>query len=102
MFDRDSIVLEGRTLIVHTPDLLDISNINVLDGLEGEIDSTLPEKVLLDLSSTTFMDSAGVGVLVRLFRICHGKNIEFNLKGLTGQPLSLLSMLKVTDVIQLA
>jgi len=101
MPDPELLTREGQNLIVHSPGLLDISNVNVLDGLENEIDSCLPETVLLDLSATTFMDSAGVGVLVRLFRFCHGRNIGFCLKAPGGQPLSLLTMLKVTDVMQI-
>ena len=102
MFDRDLLFREGDTLVVHSPEILDISNVNVFDGLEDKIADAQTVNVLFDLSSTTFMDSSGVGVLVRLFRFCHGKNVDFCLRAPTGQPLSLLTMLKVTDVMQIA
>jgi stage II sporulation protein AA (anti-sigma F factor antagonist) len=82
--------------------------------LEGEYDAlgvstTHPEferlindelgDVVVDLAGVTFMDSSGAGALVFLHKRLAERQRTLELVGATGQPLELLTLLRITNVI---
>jgi anti-anti-sigma factor len=83
--------------------------------LEGEMDaeqtqelrnefvriSEAPEfsEVEIDLSFVTFIDSSGIGVIVFLFKQLRQHNVSLLLTGVNGQPLELISLLRIDTVI---
>lgn len=66
---------------------------------------TLPEGApydcVVDLTDAEFMDSSGVGVLVRLFRRVSGDGGRLCICGANGQPRSLIGTLKIETAIPL-
>ena len=59
-----------------------------LETVNGFLQSLRPvdcEKLILDMSSVSFLDSAGVGALVQLFVHRRGKSQKFALAALTAQ-----------------
>jgi anti-anti-sigma factor len=55
--------------------------------------------VIVDLSGVTFMDSSGAGALVFLHKRLVGQKRALALVGVTGQPMDLLALLRITSVI---
>lgn len=53
--------------------------------------------VTIDLSSVSFIDSSGVGALVFLHKRLVGTGRKLRVTGLQGQPLELLTYLRLTD-----
>lgn len=72
--------------------------------MHSQIDS-LPEgaplNCVVDLTGTEFMDSSGVGVLVKLYRRLSATGGRLCICGVDGQPKSLISSLKIEQVIPL-
>ena len=92
---------EEGVVEVCTPSTLDAVNvpnimIPALKALTGQVKETH-----IDLSETTFMDSAGVGLLVKLYRQSKQHNISMKIIGVKGQPLSLIQSLQIDKVIVL-
>lgn len=50
------------------------------------------DKLILDMSDVSFLDSAGVGVLVQLFVHRRGKSLKFALAALTPQGKAVLQV----------
>jgi stage II sporulation protein AA (anti-sigma F factor antagonist) len=82
--------------------------------LEGEYDAlgvsaTRPEferlindelgEVIVDVAGVSFMDSSGAGSLVFLHKRLAERQRALELVGATGQPLELLTLLRITNVI---
>ena len=55
--------------------------------------------IRVDLSATQFMDSMGIGVLVRLIKHAQAKGAPMEITGAQAQPHSLLKLLKIDQVI---
>ena len=55
--------------------------------------------VIVDLGAVTFMDSSGAGALVFLHKRLVGQHRALELVGATGQPLDLLTLLRIANVI---
>jgi anti-anti-sigma factor len=55
----------------------------------------------IDLGATTFMDSAGIGLLVSLYREIRSKQIPITISNAAGQPLSLIKSLQIDKAIEL-
>ncbi|NES25805.1 MAG: STAS domain-containing protein [Symploca sp. SIO3E6] len=76
------------TFLNHTPVMHLPARVSVTEGvafkekcqqlLEGD---PLPEKIVLDCSQTTFIDSSGIGALARTFRNTQQKEVQLVLKG---------------------
>lgn len=57
------------------------------------------EDVAIDMSDVGFIDSSGVGAIVFLYkRLLEGKH-KLRLEKLTGQPLQLLTYLRLNDLV---
>jgi anti-anti-sigma factor len=59
----------GRHAIVTMPDEIDLTNSGDLDQLLAAVVAQSPETITVDLTATTFCDSAGVGVLARAHQL---------------------------------
>ena len=57
------------------------------------------EDVTLDLSKTEFIDSSGVGALVFIYKRLLAGKLKLRVVGLKGQPLQLLTHLRLTDFV---
>ncbi|MGU3495156.1 STAS domain-containing protein [Xanthobacteraceae bacterium A53D] len=58
-----------------------------------------PEDVTLDLTEVEFMDSSGVGGIVFLYKRLRMNGHKLRLAGAQGQPLQLLTHLRLSDLI---
>lgn len=61
--------------------------------------SSVPNKLVLDMSQTTFMDSSGVGALVSNMKVAREKNLELVVRNLQPQVMAVLSMTGLDQVL---
>jgi len=59
------------------------------------------EPARVDLTSTTFMDSAGIGLLVTLYRTAKERGQRLILVGAKDQPLSLIRTVQMDRVVDI-
>jgi anti-sigma B factor antagonist len=57
------------------------------------------EDVAVDMSKVSFVDSSGVGAIVFMYKRLVANGHSLQLTGVKGQPLQLLTYLKLTDLI---
>jgi anti-sigma B factor antagonist len=75
-------------------------------GPEGTLADTVKSllddecrRIVVDLSSVKYVDSAGLGCLVRCFQLCSDVDGEFRLAGVSSRLMSLLRLARLTDVL---
>ena len=59
----------GRHAVVTMPDEIDLTNSGDLDELLAGVVAQSPQTVTVDLTATTFCDSAGINVLARAHQL---------------------------------
>ena len=69
----------GRHAIVTMPDEIDLTNSGDLDELLAAVVAQSPETITVDLTATTFCDSAGVGVLARAHQLATANGGELRI-----------------------
>ncbi len=57
------------------------------------------EDIVIDMSEVEFIDSSGVGAIVFLYKRLLGANRKLTLQKLNGQPMQLLTYLRLTDLV---
>lgn len=58
------------------------------------------DDVVLDMRNVEFIDSSGVGAIVFMYKRLLGRGKTLKLQTLGGQPLQLLTYLRLTDLIE--
>jgi anti-anti-sigma factor len=91
----------NETVILKTP-----SHFGVLEAPEfkNEFQSVCelePKKIVIDMSSTRFMTSTGLGALVSSLKVCKLKGIELVLWSVNTEVMSVLSMASLDEVFQI-
>ncbi len=59
------------------------------------------QDLILDLSDVSFMDNAGIGAIVRIFRGLRGSGVRLAVARAMGQPLDLIKMVGLDSVVEL-
>jgi anti-anti-sigma factor len=70
--------------------------------LQGELRSLKPERLIIDMESVPYMDSAGLGVIMNYFVSSQGAGRKLVLAGVNERVRSLMEMTKVDSVLQTA
>ena len=73
-----------------------------VDGFKDQFEEVAHGKqqsVVLDFSSTTFIDSSGIGAMVFLYKRIEKKGQKLSLLNVSGQPHKLMSLLRVDKTI---
>ena len=68
-------------------------------NFQSEPSETLPKVNIVDLTEVPYMDSAGLGRIVRHYVHCRGKGVRMVAAGVTPRVLELFKMTKVDAVI---
>ena len=86
--------------IIHIKGDLDAAQVSTLKPkFQRELSSLKNKSVELDLSNTQFIDSAGVGLLVLIYKTLQKQGTAFVITGLQPQPLQILTMLKMDELL---
>jgi len=88
-------------LHIGIPTTLDSVNVPKLKGICITALTDEVSEVQVKLTKTTFMDSAGIGLLVSIYRATKTRQLPMCLIGVSGQPLSLLRSLQIDKAISL-
>ena len=78
---------------------LDVANVSEMWAHMAALPRDQNLRSIVDLSRTEFVDSAGIGVLVSLYKRVREDRGRLCFCGVDGQPLSLLRSLKVDEVV---
>jgi anti-sigma B factor antagonist len=96
-----SVLRRAGTAVVHVAGELDIATVpvlaDVLHGLESPCD-----RVVLDLSELTFIDSAGMTLAVTEYQRAMGDGFEFALAGAAGPVLRVLRLVGLDVTLPMA
>ena len=71
----------------------------IREQLEGVVDRCGERTLALDLKDVSFIDSSGVGAIVFLFKRLRAVKGYLTLVNVQGQPLELLTLLRVDEAI---
>lgn len=69
----------GRHAIVTMPDEIDLTNSGDLNGMLAALIAQSPQTVTVDLTATTFCDSAGINVLARAHELATASGGELRI-----------------------
>ena len=73
----------------------------IMENIDQTISSQLPMKLVLDLSSVTFMDSSGIAVLLRALRQMDQLGGNLRVVGIPPQPRRVLDAAGIGRLITL-
>lgn len=71
----------------------------VREQLESIIESCVSKNISIDLHQVSFIDSSGLGAIVFLFKRIRAIDGNLKITRVTGQPMELLKLLRVDEVI---
>jgi len=77
------------TVVAHLTGKLSLETVN---GFLQELRQVASDKLVLDMSGISFLDSAGVGALVQLFVHRKGRSQKFALAALTPQGIAVMQV----------
>ena len=95
-YDKD------KLLILKITDEIDDHNVqNIRRKADYEIERYMPKKIIFDLDSVTFMDSAGIGMLIGRYKIVKtfGGSLEMiNVKPSIRKVFEMSGVLKIVPI----
>ncbi len=94
-------VLQDGVLTIIAPQTLDAATQPGFSSALERVGGEGAVQVRLDLSKTEFADSAGVGFISQLHKFCTAAGGGLKLICVSGQPLALLTSLKVGDHVEI-
>ena len=91
----------GATVISVRGEIDHHSARTIMENIDNTISSTLPMRLVLDLSSVTFMDSSGIAVLLRALRQMDQLGGNLRVVGIPPQPRRVLDAAGIGRLITL-
>ena len=67
--------------------------------IDGEIDHSLPNKVIFDFSRTAFMDSSGLGLILGRYRKARERGVEIEIVNPSDKIFKILKMAGIDKFI---
>ena len=96
-----TVTTEGREMTAHISGEIDHHGAReIMTVLDREIDAALPNRLELDLSGVTFMDSSGIAVLLRAKRRLDELEGDMSVQRIPGQPRKVLDAAGVGRIIR--
>ena len=96
---------EDKSLVLKITEELDHHTVEkIRRKADYEIEKYIPRKVILDFNQVSFMDSAGIGLIIGRYRIANmlGGIVEIaNVKDSIKRILELSGILKIIPIIEL-
>lgn len=74
---------------------------NLREEIDEELVSTLPQKMVFDLSRTTFMDSSGLGLILGRYNKALALGVEFEIANPGEKIMRIITMAGVDKIIKI-
>ncbi|WP_163833884.1 STAS domain-containing protein [Spartinivicinus ruber] len=94
-----SIYKKEQKVIIALKEHFDAKVSQKLKYIFDQLANKITDDVLINLRPVLFMDSTGIGTIIHMHKVLKGKQKRIFIIGAEGQPLGLLTMLKVNRVI---
>ena len=98
-YDKD------KLLILKITDEIDDHNVqNIRRKADYEIERYMPKKIIFDFDSVTFMDSAGIGLIIGRYKFANMIGAKLELSNLTQSVRRIFDMsgiLKLIPIVEL-
>ncbi|MEW5856219.1 MAG: sugar transferase [Cyanobacteriota bacterium] len=98
---QPKILKQQDTAILSTPTFLGILEAEQIKNDCQKLCELSPKKIVLDMSATVFIYSAGLGALVNCLKTANAKGIKLVLWSVQPEVMSVLSMAKLDNVFQI-
>ena len=93
-YDKD------KLLILKITDEIDDHNVqNIRRKADYEIERYMPKKIIFDFDSVTFMDSAGIGLIIGRYKFANMIGAKFELSNLTQSVRRIFDMSGILKLI---
>jgi len=89
---------EKNLLIKATGDCDMYSSHDFFTGITAKLTDGC-SKAVLDLNEVTYLDSSGVGAIIRIIRLAKEKQIILTFRGIKGTPRKVLDMSNILSLI---
>ncbi|MGM0640941.1 MAG: STAS domain-containing protein [Thermotogota bacterium] len=94
--------MSDNSLWVYFEGEMDVYNINKITGqIQNKFAKLKNDKVVFDMSKLTYIDSSGIGVLVKFYKYLKDKNKKLMIYRPTDNVFKLIKMTKLDKIIEI-
>ena len=91
---------DGKSICIKVAGECDLYNFrDFFSGIAGRINAGFYSRAILDLSGVTYLDSSGVGAIIRIIKLAKENQIMLTFRGITGTPRKVLDMSNILQLI---
>ena len=91
---------EDKLLLIKILDEIDEFNVQKIRGkIDYELERYMPKKVVFDFDNVTFMDSAGIGLIIGRYKLANMLGIEIEITNLTYSVKKIFEMSGILKLI---
>lgn len=91
---------EDKQLIIKILDEIDEFSVQKIRGrVDYELERYMPKKVIFDFDNVTFMDSAGIGLIIGRYKLANMLGIEIEITNLTHSVKKIFEMSGILKLI---
>lgn len=77
------------------------SSKKIREKIDASLADHSPDKLILDFSAVTFMDSSGLGLVMGRYRLTQAAGIDFKVKNIPERPRQMFSMAGIERIINI-
>jgi len=92
---------DRKTVVVEANDDIDMHRSNDFQQGLMEVLGQGPERIVVDLTAVSYMDSSGVASLVKLLSRCSRQKVALKLAGMTRRVRSVFEITKLDTVFEI-
>jgi anti-sigma B factor antagonist len=86
---------------LHVAGALDVTTVGHFRPVAEELLREGCQQLVLDISGLRLIDSVGIGVIIYLYRQLRARGGSLDLQGASGQPLAILKLMKLEQILML-
>ena len=91
---------EDKLLLIKILNEIDEFNVQKIRGkIDYELERYMPKKVVFDFDNVTFMDSAGIGLIIGRYKLANMLGIEIEITNLTYSVKKIFEMSGILKLI---
>lgn len=87
-----TLMKDGEFVVRITGDIDHHASPGIREQIDRQVVDLAPKRLILDLGSTDFMDSSGLGLILGRLRLCEESGIRFTLVNPSGAVMKILRL----------